>query len=330
MDKLKIAIKNKNIDHMYFFLGEEVYLSQYYLNALKEVINCDETFDFISFDTDDLSSIQESIEGMPVISEKKMVVIKGLDLSDELKQADVDLISALIEDVPSFTVLVFLTRTIKKNSKIYKLLSEKCTVCTFERQKPAEVIKWLQNVANKRNVKLDRDTASLLIEFVGVDMTTLSTELDKLVSYCGEGEFITADAIEKIVIKSVDAKIYYLLDAVLSGNSREAFTLLNEFKAENEKPIYINASIMGTIRTLLEQAYLKKEGMSPSAISDKLRLRPIQSKKNTAYLKKIDTVFLENILKRCVYLDEEMKRGADGFAGISLVMGEMLLKTSKH
>lgn len=330
MDKLKTAIKNKNLDHMYFFLGEEVYLSKYYLNALKDVINCDETFDYVLLDADDLSSLQESIEGMPVMSEKKMVVIKGLDLSDELKQEDVELISALIEDVPPFTVLVFLSRTIKKNSKIYKLLSEKCTLCSFEHQKPAEVIKWLVNVANKNNMNLDRDAASLLIEFAGIDMTTLSTELDKLASYCGDGKIITADAIEKIVIKSVDAKIYYLLDAVLGGNSKEAFSLLEEFKAENEKPIYINASIMGTIRTLLEQAYLQKEGMSPSAIADKLRLRPIQSKKNTAYLKKIDSLFLENILKRCVHLDGEMKRGADGFAGLSLVIGEMLLKTSRQ
>ena len=330
MDKLKTAIKNKNIDRMYFFLGDEAYLSQYYLNALKEAIGCDETFDYVCLDADDLSLLQESIESMPVMSEKKMVVVKGLDISDELKQEDVDLISALTEDVPSFTVLIFLTRTIKKNSKIYKLLSEKCTMCNFEFQKPAEVIKWLTNVANKRNVKLDRETASLLVEYVGVDMTMLSTELDKLVSYCGEGKNITADAIERIVIKSVDAKIYYLLDAILAGDSAKAYELLEEFKAENEKPIYINASIMGTIRTLLEQAYLQKEGMNASAIADKLRLRPIQSKKNTAYLKKIDTVFLENILKRCVYLDEEMKRGADGFMGIALIIGEMLLKTSKR
>ena len=145
MDKLKIAIKNKNIDHMYFFLGEEVYLSQYYLNALKDVIKCDETFDFVALDADDLSTLQESVEGMPVMSEKKMVVIKGLDLSDELKNEDVELISGLIEEVPPFTVLVFVSRTIKKNSKIYKLLAEKCTVCTFEHQKPVEVIKWLLN-----------------------------------------------------------------------------------------------------------------------------------------------------------------------------------------
>ncbi|MBQ3114517.1 MAG: DNA polymerase III subunit delta [Clostridia bacterium] len=329
MEKLKTALKNKNIDHIYFFSGEEVYLTNYYSKALKDVVGCDDTFDYVVLDAENITGLQEAIESMPLMSQKKMVVVKGQDLSSELKPEDVEMITALLEDVPSFTELLFVTRTINKNSKIYKLLTEKSTVCTFEHQKPAEVIKWIMKVASTKNVKIDRDTSALLIEFAGIDMTTLISELDKLSSYCVDSGIVTADAVERIVIKSVDAKIYYLLDAVFGGNSEQSFRLLEEFKAENESSIYINASIMGTIRTLLEHAYLQREGMSVPAISDKLRLRPIQAKKNTGYLKKVDVKFLENILKRCTALDMEMKRGADGFSGLSLILGEILLKTSK-
>lgn len=326
MEKIKTALKNKNIDHLYFFCGEEVFLSSYYLNQIKKMIVRDDQFDYSAFESENLDGLQEAVESVPVLSDRKMVVVKGLDFSAELKADDVEFLTELLETVPLSACLIFCCRTIKKNSKIYKLLSDKCTVCTFDRQKPAEVIRWLLKAARAKNINIDRDTAALLIEYAGVDMTTLVNELDKLAAYCGTGGTVTPDAVEKIVIKSVDAKIYYLLDAVLDGHSDKAFLLLSEFKAENEKPIYINASIMGTLKTLLEYAYLADEGVSPAAIADKLRLRPIQARKNAGYVKKISKRFLENMLKRCIDLDMQMKRGADGFAGLSLIIGEMLLK----
>lgn len=329
MEKLKVAVKNKNLDHLYFFNGEEVYLMHYYIQQVKKTLLKEESFDFIQFDSEDISGLQEAVEGFPMLNEHKVVVVKGQDLTSELKADEVEFLTELLENVPTSTCLIFSSVTVKKNTKLYKLLQDKCTVCQFDKQKPAEIIRWLVNLAKSNEMILDRDAAALLLEYAGADMTTLKTELEKLFSYCIDSKVITEKAIEDIVIRSVDAKIYYLLDAVFGGDSEKAFVILQELKVENEKPIYINASIMGTLRSLIEHAYLQKEGRTPAAIADKLHLRPIQAKKNTAYLKRIDVTFLENMLKRCVDLDMRMKRGSDGFAGLSLVLGEMLLKTKR-
>lgn len=329
MEKLKVAVKNKNLDHLYLFIGEEVYLANYYVQQVKKTLLKEDSFDFIAFESEDISDLQEAVEGFPMLNEHKVVVVKGQDLTSELKAPEVEFLTELLENVPASTCLIFTSVTVKKNTKLYKLLQDKCTVCQFDKQKPAEIIRWLVNLAKSNEMLLDRDAAALLLEYAGADMTTLKTELEKLFSYCIDSKVITEKAIEDIVIRSVDAKIYYLLDAVFGGDSEKAFMILQELKVENEKPIYINASIMGTLRSLIEHAYLQKEGRTPAAIADKLRLRPIQAKKNTAYLKRIDVTFLENMLKRCVDLDMHIKRGADGFAGLSLVLGEMLLKTKR-
>ncbi len=329
MEKIKTAIKNKNFDHMYFFLGEEVYLADFYVQAVKKSLLKEESFDFIVFNSEDISDLQEAVEGFPMLNEHKVVVVKGQDLTSEFKAADVEFLAELLEGVPNSTCLIFSSVTAKKHTKLYKLLQDKCTVCQFGRQKPAEIIRWLVNLAKASDMLLDRDAAALLLEYAGSDMTTLKTELEKLFSYCIDTKVITEKAIEDIVIRTVDAKIYYLLDAVFGGDSEKAFMILQELKVENESPIYINASVMGTLRSLIEHAYLQKEGRSPAAIADKLRLFPIQAKKNTAYLKRIDVAFLENMLKRCVDIDMRMKRGADGFSLLSLVLGEVLMKTKR-
>ena len=330
MEKLKTAIKNKNPDHLYFFLGEEIFLSNYYLDSLKKTIGCNEDFDYITVEPEEIMSLQEAVEGVPVFSEKKMVVVKGIDLSDEIKKtSEVDYVSEVLSVVPSFTCLVFQCRTIKKTSKLYKILKEKCTQVQFDYQKPVDVTKWVLKVAQTKDVAIDRETAAYLVESVGTDMTTLNTELDKLASYCDNAP-VTYDAIDKIVIKSIDAKTYYLMDAIFDGHSKEAFELLNELTiAESGMPIYLNASIMGTLRTLLEYEALVAEGKSSAAISDRLRLYPAKAKKYSGYLKKIDKAFLKNMLNRCLDIDSQMKMGADGFTGLSLIIGEMLAKTKR-
>lgn len=330
MENFKTALKNKNFDHLYFFVGEETFLSNYYLDALKTALKCNADFDYSVLDAENISELQEAVEGMPMMSEKKLVVVKGIDFSDEIKKAeDADFVAELLEIVPGFVCLVFQCRTIKKTSKIYKTLKEKCTLVEFSFQKPQDVARWVLKACQSKNIRIDRETAAYLVDCAGVDMTLLETEIEKLSSYCGE-EPVTIEAIDKIVIKSIDAKTYQLMDAVFDGHSKEAFELLNELSvAENGKPVYLNASLMGTIRTLLEYEALSTEGKSNAAICDKLRIYPAKAKKYSVYLKRIDKKFLQNMLKRCIEIDTQMKTGADGFNGLSIIIGEMLAKTGR-
>ena len=80
MEKIKAAIKNKNFDHMYFFLGEEVYLTSYYVDSIKKTLlpNGSE-FDFIMFDSENIEDLQEAVESAPVLNEKKVVVVSQLN-----------------------------------------------------------------------------------------------------------------------------------------------------------------------------------------------------------------------------------------------------------
>lgn len=329
MEKFKTALKNKNFDHLYFFIGEETFLSDYYLDALKTALKCNTDFDYTVLDSENISELQEAVEGMPMMSEKKLVVVKGIELSNEIEKDDVDYVEEILNIVPSFTCLVFSCRTIKKTSKLYKILKDKCTQVEFDFQKPQDVTRWVLKACQAKNVVIDRETAAYLVDCAGVDMTLLGTEIDKLSSYCGD-EPVTIDAIDKIVIKSMDAKTYQLMDAVFDGHSKEAFELLNELSvAESGMPIYLNASLMGNIRTLLEYEALVSEGKSNAAISDRLRLYPAKVKKYSGYIKKMDKKFLQNMLKRCIEIDAQMKMGADGLTGLSLVIGEMLTKTKK-
>ena len=157
METIKKALKEKKFDNLYFFYGEEVYLSNFYVGALKKELIENDEFNYTRLFCDDLESrFQESVEAMPVFEENRMVVVTSRDFSAEVKEDVYKLLEEMLEDMPPYTYVVFVCGNIKKTSKIYKLLSSKCTTCVFDKQKPPQLISWICNVFAKKGYAIEK------------------------------------------------------------------------------------------------------------------------------------------------------------------------------
>ena len=324
METIKKAFKDKKFDNLYFFYGEEVYLSNFYVNALKKELVENEEFNFTRLFCDELDRFQESVEAMPVFEENRMVLVSARDFSSEIKEDSYRLLEEMLEDMPPFTYVVFVCSTIKKTSKIYKLLSSKCTTCVFEKQKAPSLISWITNVFKKKGYEIEKDTAAYLLEFAGSDMTKLQSEADKLASYEFKTKKITEKSIEAVVTRTIESKVFDLLDAAMYKKSDTAFEILNNLMREKEEPVYINGALMRNITSLLNYKILKAEGKPISAISEKLGLRPFVQKKYAEFDKKFSESFLQQMINECARCDIGFKTGEmEGYTGLSLLLGQL-------
>ncbi len=325
MQKIKKAIKNKNLDHLYFFHGPERYLSEYYLNQVKKLLVQDEEFNYQKLYADDISEFQETVEACPVMAEQKLVVVKGRDFSEEWKEDQYQFLSQMLSDIPPYTYLVFLCSNINKRSKIYKLLSETCTECIFDYQKPVDVINWIMKVVKAKGMMIDRDTAAFLLEYTGVDMTKILSEVDKIVAYEAKNGVISKAGIKEIITKTVETRVFDLMDAVTQGKKRLAFEILNDLQREKEEPVYINGALMRNIKGVLEYQILSAEGRPSAQIADKMKLKPYTQKKYAIQARKFKESFLVRMLARCGEFDIGVKSGEiDGYTGLHLLIAEMM------
>ena len=99
METIKKAFKDKKFDNLYFFYGEEVYLSNFYVNALKKEPIENEEFNFTRLFCDELDRFQESVEAMPVFEENRMVLVSARDFSSEIKEDSYRLLEEMLEDM---------------------------------------------------------------------------------------------------------------------------------------------------------------------------------------------------------------------------------------
>ena len=108
--KLIRDLKDGTFAPLYIITGEESYLKEYYLRALKEKV-VDPTFaDFnlIEFEGKSMTheQLSEAIDSYPAMSEKKLIVVTDFDLFKPPAGFS-DVLPSLLSDLPEYVCLVF-------------------------------------------------------------------------------------------------------------------------------------------------------------------------------------------------------------------------------
>ena len=86
--------------------------------------------------------------------------------------------------------------------------------------------------AKKRGYKIEFETAKYLTEVVGNDLSSLQNELDKVCSYVNT-EVITKSDIDKIAVKSIEARVFDMTKSLLDNNFTNACLILDTLLPES-------------------------------------------------------------------------------------------------
>lgn len=119
-------------------------------------------------------------------------------------------------------------------------------------------VELVQRTAQELNLRLDRAAAVALADAIGSDSTRLSSELDKLSLYVGDGP-ITAAAVEAL-ISSHSTSSLQVGDALLDGRLGDALALIDTLLNANEPALRIVAALTSQVRGLLWVGLLERSG----------------------------------------------------------------------
>lgn len=234
--ELKRKINNKEFSNLYIIYGEEkMYVKNDTEYLIAKLMGKEPPeFNFHSFVKEyDLDKIAVAVQVAPFMSQYNCVKIADFDLND-CDKSTVERFLEIIKNAPDTTVVVITMPTLEQDSKklgnfskLLKLVEKTGVVCEIKKESDIslaqQIIKW----ADKRDIKIEQADAYKLQEYVGFDLNSIKNELDKLCNFVGDGKQITTKHIEQIVSKRAEANIFNLTDAIVSGNSSEAYRIID-------------------------------------------------------------------------------------------------------
>ncbi|MFK7814033.1 MAG: DNA polymerase III subunit delta [Maribacter sp.] len=279
MDEVKQIvkdIKDGNIKPIYLLTGDE----PYYIDRISEFIQKnvlteeERGFNQMVLYGKDVSveNIVSNAKRFPMMAERQVVIVKE---AQHLARS-IDKLSSYAENPQPSTVLVICYKYSKfdKRKKVYKQIKK--TGVVFESKKLYEnkVSDWIRKVLQGKGYRITPKASSLLVEFLGTDLSKINNELEKLQLVLPKEKEITPLDIEENIGISKDYNNFELKKAIGERNVIKATRIMNYF-AQNPKdnPFVVTVTLLNTFFTQL----LKYHGMNdhnPKNVASALGINP--------------------------------------------------------
>lgn len=211
---------SEGLARVYVVEGDDYYLFDKAFLMIKNAcgITLDDfnvnVFDEESFSTDKLFAATELL---PIIDEKRLVVIKGGKLSEGDKKRTTE----ILLHIPKTTVVVVLDY-----NKNFEFLKKDFVLVDANRMDIELVKKLITAYLAKISKKIDADAMDELIESCNGYLTRIMNELNKLVCFDLDSENITKESVDKLVNKDIEFSVFELTEALSKKDGDKAIRLL--------------------------------------------------------------------------------------------------------
>lgn len=310
--ELKEELKTGNINGTYIFFGEEGYLREYYLSQVLKNTVGDVMPEFniaVISEKADLTKISDSVESYPVMSEKKVVVVRDFDvfsLGDDAEK--------LISDLPEYCVLIFVYANIAykpdKRKKLYKVIEKTASTVEFKKASHADLMSWVKRRFAANDKDIDGNMAEYMLFYCGEIMQNLIPEIEKISAYSRKKSITRAD-IEAVATRSVNAAVFDAANAVAEKDYAKALVVFSELEQQREDPIPTLALVASQFRRLYGTKLIRERGGGASEVMRAFGFKnDYPARKMISASEKMTKKSLQNAVKYAQEADKRLKYGA--------------------
>lgn len=328
--KFKGDLSAGTLSGAYIFYGEESYLREYYLEALrKKLIPAGvEDFNYHRVEGKDVNvqMLAEMAEAMPMMAERTLLVAVDFDIF-KLNEEQRDKLIALLEDIPPYCCVVFAYDTVeykpnKTMKKLCKAIDSHVETVEFRPASGSDLEAWIARRFRAQGKEIDRQTAEYLIFTCGGLMTGLVPEIAKIGAYA-KGPSITKADIDAVADPVLSAEVFRLSDAVLQGDYDRASAILGDLLKMQTEPIVILAALGSQMRRIYTARLAIDSGRDKYWLMELWDMRSdYPAKLLLSAARRATADWCEGAVRMCQTLDRRMKseKGIDPAGELKMLL----------
>ena len=315
---LKADLRNKSIDRLYFFHGEETFLMSYYLESIRKLLldPLTEAFNFHRFTSEnfDVAAFAEAVENLPMMAEHTLVQVDDIDLF-KLTEGEREKITTVFQDIPEYCTVIFTYLTVawkpdKRLKKLWEAVDSRGLAVEFHRQDQRELVPWISRHFAAQKKRISNELCTYLIDITGGTMTALSGEIQKICAYSGADEIKKSD-IDAVTEPVLDAVVFQMTDRISEGSYEKAFQCLDQLIKMQQEPLAILGALGSHFRRLTVANCLMEQGKSAYELQKLCGIPDYPAKKTMEAARRMDKAFCGRASELVLETDYRMKTSFD-------------------
>ena len=335
--RLKQSIRNRSLDRLYFFHGEETFLLDHYLNEMRKKTVDELTWDFnyhrFNNENFTVQDFADSVEALPMMAEHTFVEVDEID-PFKMNETDRDKMASVFADIPDYCTVVFTYETVewkpdKRLKKLWEAVSKHGTIVEFAKQNQRELVAWVTRHFAARNKKIDPNLCVYLIDITGGTMTALAGEIKKIAAYSGSDTIVKAD-IDAVTEPVLDAVVFQMTDLLGVGKYGEALLKLHQLLKMQQEPIVILGAVGGHFRRISTARTLMDCGKNADDLMRLTGLKDYPARKTMSAAQKFSARFCQKASELILETDRNMKTSFDDPERLLELLILQLAQEAKH
>ena len=243
-EDIAAQIQQKQFAPVYLLHGEEPFFIDRLAKMFEDGVLEPEERDFnqvVLYGKDtEVDMVVANAKQFPFGSPYRVVILKE---AKDLK--GIDKLEAYLENPSPQTVLVICHKYGKMKGAALKACTKNGVVFDSAGVKDYNLRGWIMDLATKMfQYKLSPQTAELLSEHIGNDLSRIYTEFQKIQVFLPAGSEITPDTVEKYIGISKEYNIFELQEALGRRNVQKAYSIMLNFTMHQKENPNIRTILM--------------------------------------------------------------------------------------
>ena len=242
------TLKERGPEKLYLFRGEEEYLREQFLAALKKkcLPEGEDDFSYKRMDGPglDAQKLRQAVDAMPFLTERTFIELREIDVNH---LSDPDACVKIISDIPDYCTVVFVLKPdydIDGRLRFIKTLRAEGRELNFTQQSQGMLTDWIVRRFAAAGKGIELAAAQRLIFISGSLMSRLIPEIEKIAAYA-KGEKVTAADVEAVANHIPEADVFEMTELIAQKKHNSALAVLSELLSDkNNEPIMI-ISVLG-------------------------------------------------------------------------------------
>lgn len=266
--ELKAQLKEKKLQKLYLFYGEEEYLKELYIKKIEELVpdaGLEEFNRILITGAADYNTYDDAWEGMPMMTDRRILEIRDSNIfttrrsgdivppNEEQKKFWTEKLKRLSED----TVVIFCEKNVDARSALFKAAQKAGFTVKCEYLSTNDLKVWVVKRAMKAGKKIEDTVAEYLVSVIDPGMNNLEHEMNKLLNFCDE--IIYKSDVDRVVSKALGVQVFDITDGITEGNADKVFKVLGNLKTQKESAFGLLYLIYSNVEKML---HLKLAGVT--------------------------------------------------------------------
>lgn len=260
---------------------------------------------------------------------KRLIITESFWNSDHFEQAEKQNFFDRLPNYEQECTILAVEPKLDKRLKSTKFLREQASVEEFPSLDEQGTLRWIENYTQKKEGKISRANAQLLLSRCGPNLWNLSREIEKMLT-AGENE-ISEKLIKELTLPHPDTVLWDFLESLSKKNVQGAMKRFHDLLHSGTTIHEIFPMIVREVRIHAQIRDGLDKNMSTSQITSQTKLHPYVVQKTLPLTKHFSRQKIEMMYDDLFSIDQKLKTGkisisTDDASEFELIIEKFILR----